>query len=87
MDLKPAVLSILVGVNDIWHKLAGRYDGTRRGLRDRLPSAARANARRAAGRADRGLRAVRAAVRGGQRRVVSRVRPAAGGGQASWPTR
>lgn len=26
--LKPAVLSILVGVNDIWHKLAGRYDGT-----------------------------------------------------------
>lgn len=27
-DLKPDVLSILVGVNDIWHKLAGRYDGT-----------------------------------------------------------
>ena len=26
--LKPAVLSILIGVNDIWHKLAGRYDGT-----------------------------------------------------------
>ncbi len=28
IDLKPTVLSILVGVNDIWHKLAGRYDGT-----------------------------------------------------------
>lgn len=28
LDLKPMVLSILVGVNDIWHKLAGRYDGT-----------------------------------------------------------
>ena len=28
IDLKPAVVSILVGVNDIWHKLAGRYDGT-----------------------------------------------------------
>jgi lysophospholipase L1-like esterase len=28
IDLKPAVLSILIGVNDIWHKLAGKYDGT-----------------------------------------------------------
>ncbi len=28
IDLKPAVLSILIGVNDIWHKLNGRYDGT-----------------------------------------------------------
>lgn len=28
IDLKPALLSILVGVNDIWHKLAGRYEGT-----------------------------------------------------------
>ena len=28
LDLQPAVLSILVGVNDIWHKFAGRYDGT-----------------------------------------------------------
>ncbi len=28
IDLKPDVLSILVGVNDIWHKLSGRYDGT-----------------------------------------------------------
>lgn len=26
--LKPDVLSILVGVNDIWHKLNGTYDGT-----------------------------------------------------------
>jgi lysophospholipase L1-like esterase len=26
--LKPNLLSILVGVNDIWHKLNGRYDGT-----------------------------------------------------------
>jgi len=28
LDLKPALLSILIGVNDIWHKMAGRYDGT-----------------------------------------------------------
>lgn len=28
LDLKPDVLSILIGVNDIWHKLEGRYDGT-----------------------------------------------------------
>lgn len=28
LDLKPDVLSILVGVNDIWHKLNGKYDGT-----------------------------------------------------------
>ncbi|HUT25124.1 MAG TPA: GDSL-type esterase/lipase family protein [Sumerlaeia bacterium] len=26
--LKPNVLSILIGVNDIWHKLGGNYDGT-----------------------------------------------------------
>lgn len=26
--LKPKILSILVGVNDIWHKLGGHYDGT-----------------------------------------------------------
>ncbi len=28
LDLKPALLSILVGVNDIWHKMNGNYDGT-----------------------------------------------------------
>jgi len=28
VGLEPKVLSILVGVNDIWHKLAGRYDGS-----------------------------------------------------------
>lgn len=28
LDLKPAVLSILIGVNDIWHKRNGHYDGT-----------------------------------------------------------
>ena len=28
LDMKPTVLSILVGVNDIWHKMNGRYDGT-----------------------------------------------------------
>lgn len=28
LDIKPNVLSILIGVNDIWHKLGGRYDGT-----------------------------------------------------------
>jgi lysophospholipase L1-like esterase len=26
--LQPDVLSILIGVNDIWHKLNGKYDGT-----------------------------------------------------------
>jgi lysophospholipase L1-like esterase len=28
LDLKPDVLSILIGVNDIWHKLTGNYNGT-----------------------------------------------------------
>lgn len=28
LDLKPNVLSILVGVNDYWHKHTGNYDGT-----------------------------------------------------------
>jgi len=28
LDMKPDVLSILVGVNDIWHKMNGKYDGT-----------------------------------------------------------
>ena len=28
LDLKPRLLSILIGVNDIWHKLNGGYDGT-----------------------------------------------------------
>lgn len=27
-DLKPNLLSILIGVNDFWHKLNGKYDGT-----------------------------------------------------------
>ena len=28
LNLKPDVLSILIGVNDIWHGLNGKYDGT-----------------------------------------------------------
>jgi lysophospholipase L1-like esterase len=28
LALKPDVLSILIGVNDLWHKLNGQYDGT-----------------------------------------------------------
>lgn len=28
LNLKPDVLSILIGVNDFWHMLNGRYDGT-----------------------------------------------------------
>ncbi len=28
LALKPNLVSILIGVNDIWHKLDGRYDGT-----------------------------------------------------------
>ena len=28
LDLHPNVLSILIGVNDFWHKLNGQYDGT-----------------------------------------------------------
>ena len=27
IELKPTILSILIGVNDIWHKLNGRYNG------------------------------------------------------------
>jgi lysophospholipase L1-like esterase len=28
IDLKPDLLSVLIGVNDIWHRLNGQYDGT-----------------------------------------------------------
>ncbi|HPC96182.1 MAG TPA: SGNH/GDSL hydrolase family protein [Sedimentisphaerales bacterium] len=28
LALKPDIVSILIGVNDIWHRLDGRYDGT-----------------------------------------------------------
>ena len=28
LDLRPDILSILIGVNDIWHKLNGTYTGT-----------------------------------------------------------
>ena len=28
LDMQPALLSILVGVNDMWHKMNGRYEGT-----------------------------------------------------------
>lgn len=28
LDLKPTVLSILIGVNDLWHTLDGKYQGT-----------------------------------------------------------
>jgi len=28
LDLKPDLLSILIGVNDIWHRLTGNYTGT-----------------------------------------------------------
>jgi len=28
LDLKPDLLSILIGVNDYWHKRNGNYDGT-----------------------------------------------------------
>ena len=28
LSLKPDVLSILIGVNDLWHRLNGQYDGT-----------------------------------------------------------
>jgi lysophospholipase L1-like esterase len=34
LDLKPAVLSILIGVNDMWHKMNGQYDGTVETYRD-----------------------------------------------------
>jgi lysophospholipase L1-like esterase len=28
IDLQPAILSILIGVNDMWHGRSGKYDGT-----------------------------------------------------------
>ena len=34
IDLKPDIVSILIGVNDIWHKLNGRYKGTAETYRD-----------------------------------------------------
>ncbi|MCD0458059.1 SGNH/GDSL hydrolase family protein [Roseiconus lacunae] len=32
--IEPKILSILIGVNDIWHRLNGRYDGTAETYRD-----------------------------------------------------
>ncbi|MCC9600738.1 SGNH/GDSL hydrolase family protein [Stieleria sp. JC731] len=34
IDIEPKILSILIGVNDIWHKLNGNYDGTAEVYRD-----------------------------------------------------
>ncbi|WP_259632900.1 SGNH/GDSL hydrolase family protein [Stieleria sedimenti] len=34
VDVQPKILSILIGVNDIWHMLNGRYDGTSETYRD-----------------------------------------------------
>ncbi|MGI9471663.1 MAG: SGNH/GDSL hydrolase family protein, partial [Rubripirellula sp.] len=34
VDIEPKILSILIGVNDIWHKLNGRYDGDSESYRD-----------------------------------------------------
>jgi lysophospholipase L1-like esterase len=34
LDLKPNVLSILIGVNDFWHMLNGKYNGTIKTYRD-----------------------------------------------------
>ena len=34
IELKPQILSILIGVNDIWHMLNGRYKGTAEVYRD-----------------------------------------------------
>ncbi|MEZ6120829.1 MAG: SGNH/GDSL hydrolase family protein [Pirellulaceae bacterium] len=36
IHLKPKLLSILIGVNDIWHKLNGNYDGTVQGYEEQL---------------------------------------------------
>lgn len=36
IDLKPTIVSILIGVNDIWHMLAGNYDGTAKVYEDDL---------------------------------------------------
>jgi len=38
LDLKPDILSILIGVNDLWHKLNGKYDGTPEVYRDGFTS-------------------------------------------------
>ena len=34
LELKPTVLSILIGVNDFWHMVNGKYDGTIETYRD-----------------------------------------------------
>ncbi len=38
IELKPDVLSILIGVNDIWHKLDGRYNGTEQDYEQQYPA-------------------------------------------------
>jgi len=34
LEIRPRILSILIGVNDIWHALNGRYEGTAETYRD-----------------------------------------------------
>ncbi len=36
IELQPALLSILIGVNDIWHKLNGKYEGTAKDYEQQL---------------------------------------------------
>ena len=78
LELRPDVLSILIGVNDFWHKLGGGYTGTVQDYEDQY-TAARAHPARPAAGAPRRARAVRAAVRGGRRPLVSGIRRPAGG--------
>ena len=72
LDIKPDVLSILIGVNDFWHKHKHGYEGTLEKYENRLPRAHQAHQRRAAEREARHLRAVRPEGRRGRRHLVRR---------------
>lgn len=80
IDLEPAILSILIGVNDIWHKLGGHYSGTVADYETGYRELLQRSLKELPG-ADRRLRAVRAPLRGRQRELVSGIRPAARRGQ------
>ena len=45
LDLKPSILSVLIGVNDIWHKLNGKLRRHARGIPGRIYCPVEANER------------------------------------------
>jgi len=68
LDLKPNLVSVLIGVNDLWHRLNGKYDGTVEVTSRITGPCSSGRARRCRGETGR-LRAVCATLRRGEREM------------------